>query len=84
MVIAGSHWEARGGGEAQGEHGKRESWAVTYFAKTMFTPAGIDVYARTKEGLSEGLVEVIKKALGKTEHEGVKGLVGGLFEVWRD
>lgn len=79
-MIASSHWEVLGYGDLEGE----QQWAVTYFAKTLFTPAGIDVYSRTKEGLSETVMVGIKEALTAVEHTGVKGLVGNLFEIKRD
>ena len=94
LIIAGSHWEVLGwgrgfadqqSGDARGEGDDEEhnkgQWAVTYFAKTLFTPAGIDVYARDPAGLGEELVEEIKEALTRSEDEGVKKLAGGLFEV---
>ena len=93
LIIAGSHWEVLGwgGGSAQtgvsGVGGAQEEgdqkgqWAVTYFAKTLFTPAGIDVYARDPAGLGENLVEEIKEALAKSEDEGVKKLAETLFEI---
>lgn len=59
-------------------------WAVTYFAKTMFTPAGIDVYSREKGGVPGEVVEGIKKALGGIGDEGVRKLAGEIFEVRRD
>jgi hypothetical protein len=55
---------------------------VTYFAKTLFTPAGVDVYSRigalkpeTLEGIKAGLV-----GLGGD----VEKLVGGMFEIKMD
>lgn len=75
-----SHWEVLGYGD--GESG--EQWVVTYFAKTLFTPAGIDIYSRRKEGLKEGTLAAVKEALKKVDVEAVKGLVGSIFEVKRD
>ena len=38
-------------------------WVLTYFDKTLFTSAGLDIYARSPEGLPENLVdEIISKA----------------------
>ncbi|KAL8721021.1 MAG: hypothetical protein Q9181_007797 [Wetmoreana brouardii] len=97
LRVARSHWEALGwgnlpdesadGGEKGG--GKREEeegnqWAVTYFAKTFFTPAGIDVYSRRKEGVGESVLDGIKEALGRSEDEGIRKLAGEVFEVRRD
>ena len=61
-----------------------EQWAVTYFAKTLFTPAGIDIYSRNKWGLSKDFVEEIKRALGGLEDEDVRKLAGKVFEVARE
>ncbi|KAJ7170029.1 hypothetical protein C8R46DRAFT_1217640 [Mycena filopes] len=32
-------------------------WVVTYFASTLFTPAGLDIYSRSKDGLSDAFIE---------------------------
>lgn len=45
---------------------------VTWFAASMFTPAGVDVYSSEKEGMSEGLYNDIVQALHALE---VKELV---------
>jgi len=79
-MIASSHWEILGYGD--GVEG--EQWVVTYFEKTLFTPAGVDIYSRGKEGLSEALLAGIREAL-KGGGDGVVGkLEGELFEVGRD
>ncbi|KAI0321071.1 hypothetical protein OF83DRAFT_414472 [Amylostereum chailletii] len=57
-------------------------WAVTYFEKTLFTPEGIDIYARSKEGLPEGLLAEIKEGLKQVGGK-VGELAGELFEVER-
>lgn len=98
LRVASSHWEVLGwgdlpdhmGGEGQGEgegEGEGEGgnqWVVTFFAKTLFTPAGIDVYSRRKEGVGREVVERIKEALGGSADEGVKRLAREVFEVVRD
>lgn len=79
LVIATSKWEILGYGD---EEGKGNSWVVTYFAKTLFTPAGVDFYSR--EGrLDQRTVEGIKEAL-KTLGGDVAKLGGELFEVAMD
>ncbi len=80
LVIASSHWEVLGWGELEGGGG----WAVTYFAKTLFTPAGIDIYSRGKEGVGDAVVAEIKNALGRIEHEEMRNLGRELFEIQRD
>ena len=79
-MIASSHWEVLGWGDLDGG-GK---WAVTYFAKTAFTPAGIDLYAWKKEGNGKGLVEEIKAALRAVGNDAISHLATELFEVARN
>ena len=69
LMIASSRWEILGYGE---EEGTGNSWVVTYFAKTLFTPAGVDFYSR-KGKLREETVEGIKEA--------IKGLGGDVAEL---
>ena len=80
LMIASSHWEVLGYGDLEDEH----QWVVTYFAKTLFTPAGIDVYSRKKEGLPEAVLTTIKEAFAAIEHEPVQKLAEEMFEVKRD
>lgn len=61
LKIASSHWEVLGYGDEDG------GWMVTFFSKTMFTPAGIDVYARRKGGLSELMIERIRGEMKKVD-----------------
>ncbi|KAL8891279.1 MAG: hypothetical protein Q9215_001692 [Flavoplaca cf. flavocitrina] len=92
LKVASSHWEVLGWGDLGSdpmlEDGKAEGegnqWVVTYFAKTLFTPAGIDVYSRRKEGVGRELLERIKDELGGSGDAAVKKLAGEVFEVVRD
>ena len=79
LKIATSHWEVLG----YGTHASHD-WAVTYFAKTLFTPAGIDVYSREKGGLAESTIEAIKEQLASIEDADVKKLAKDLFEIQHD
>ncbi|KAF9700904.1 hypothetical protein EKO04_000891 [Ascochyta lentis] len=76
LMIATSKWEILGWGD-EAETGNQ--WVVTFFQKTLFTPAGVDVYARRGQLRGE-TVERIKGAL-----EGLGGevgtLAGAMFEV---
>ena len=81
LMIASSHWEILGWGEEEGSGNK---WVVTMFAKTLFTPAGVDVYSKDVAGLREETVDGIKKALQQIDDEGVKQLSGELFEIKHD
>ena len=80
MMLITSHWEILGYGEVDSEH----QWAVTYFSKTLFTPAGCDIYSRAKEGVPEAVLSDIKKALAGIEYEPVQKLAEEIFEVKRD
>jgi hypothetical protein len=82
LMIVSSHWEVLGYGDESGGHGGQ--WVVTYFAKTLFTPAGVDIYSRRKEGLRVETVENIRKALGVVEDEGVRKLAKEIFLVKSD
>lgn len=64
LRIASSHWEVLGWGERPLADGTGvERWAVTWFAKTLFTPEGVDVYSDRPEGLTEPTQETIMAAL---------------------
>lgn len=63
-----SHWEVVGWGErdvvdGEGVRGGKERWAVTWFAPTLFTKEGVDLYSDRKEGMSPALAEEILAAL---------------------
>lgn len=81
MIIASSHWEVLAWGKEEGTGNK---WVVTMFAKTLFTPAGIDVYSQRSQGVEKATLEGIKKALSEVEDGGVKKMAGEIFEVKRD
>lgn len=55
-------WELIGWGERT-VGGEVERWAVTWFAKTLFTEEGVDVYCDRREGMSEETAGEIRKAL---------------------
>ncbi|KAF2272359.1 uncharacterized protein EI97DRAFT_212161 [Westerdykella ornata] len=81
LVIASSQWEILGYGEEKAadcvEGGNQ--WVVTHFAKTLFTPAGLDIYSR-KGQLSPETIEGIKAALEGLGGE-VAALAGKMFAV---
>jgi hypothetical protein len=70
LKIASSHWEVLGWGERGGER-----WVVTWFAASLFTPAGLDIYCDQKEGISDGLYKDIVTALGRSEAKDLAALV---------
>lgn len=83
LKITTSHWEVLGYGPKKslsGETSKGE-WAVTYFAKTLFTPAGIDIYSRPDASISPELLVEIKKKLKETKDPTVMKLADEIFQV---
>ncbi|KAF2014619.1 hypothetical protein BU24DRAFT_423533 [Aaosphaeria arxii CBS 175.79] len=79
LAIASSKWEILGYGDVPGSDNQ---WVVTYFAKTLFTPAGVDFYSR-KGGLNEETIEKIKAALAGLGGE-VANLAKEIFPVKMD
>ncbi|KAF1915850.1 hypothetical protein BDU57DRAFT_515617 [Ampelomyces quisqualis] len=78
LMVASSKWEILGYGEEESTGNK---WVVTYFAATLFTPAGVDFYSK-KGNLTPQTVEGIKAAL--TALGDVANLAGELFEITMD
>ena len=74
LVIASSKWEILGWGEDLGV-----GWVVTYFSKTIFTPAGIDVYCRDPNGLGQENMAKIGNALKALEEPSIAKLADELF-----
>ena len=92
LKIASSHWEVLGWGNDSGSKGEavgttnteESQWAVTYFAKTLFTPAGIDVYSRPDKNLSEQTLSAIKNGLQGLKDPAIQKLAGEIFEIKHD
>lgn len=78
LMIASSHWEVLGWGEEEGSGNK---WVVTCFAKTLFTPAGVDLYSLGSSGLKVETVEAIKQQLVELDDADIRKMAGDLFEV---
>lgn len=70
--------------EVQGE-GEMErmddDWMVTYFQSTLFTPAGIDIYCRRREGLETCMLQRIRKVLREECGSEVAKLAGDMVEI---
>ena len=78
LMIASSHWEVLGWGmEADSDN----AWAVTYFAKTLFTPSGLDIYSKDQRGLKSETLQQIKDALGASSSTEVRSLSSEIFEI---
>ena len=80
LFVASSRWQILGC-DTSGAEG-RPSWAVTFFEKTLFTPAGLDIYARSVEGLPEPLLKDIFEKI-KVVGGGIAILSETFFEVER-
>lgn len=57
---------------------------MTYFAKTLFTPAGIDLYARRRGGLSAGLLEQVRENMRNVEDDAFRKQAEQIFEIVHD
>ncbi|KIX03840.1 uncharacterized protein Z518_07393 [Rhinocladiella mackenziei CBS 650.93] len=75
LKIASSHWQILGYGDEDG------GWVVTYFQKTLFTPAGVDIYARRKGGLSDELLEQIKGEIRSIKDHKIQRLAELIFPI---
>ena len=78
LKIASSHWEVLCWGEEEGTGNK---YVVTMFAKTLFTPAGIDIYSKERAGLKAETLEDVRKALREVEDEDIRKMSSEIFEV---
>jgi hypothetical protein len=81
LKVASSHWEVLGWGE---EPGTGNKWVVTCFAKTLFTPAGVDFYSAGRGGLQVDTVDAIKQGLAEMDDVEVRKMAGDLFELTID
>ncbi|KAJ5971306.1 uncharacterized protein N7479_001224 [Penicillium vulpinum] len=77
LMIASSHWECLGFGPTDDDN----QWIVTYFAKTIFTPAGIDIYSKNKKGLPQTTVDQILNALKELGVKDMTDLVNIVFQI---
>ncbi|RDA87925.1 hypothetical protein CP532_1703 [Ophiocordyceps camponoti-leonardi (nom. inval.)] len=62
LSFVSSHWEVLGWGEKEMVGGGVERWAVTWFAPTLFTKEGLDIYCDRREGLSEETYQSLREA----------------------
>ncbi|KAK1242146.1 hypothetical protein MKX07_000132 [Trichoderma sp. CBMAI-0711] len=67
LFFVGSHWELLGWGEETRADGETERWAVTWFAPTLFTKEGLDVYSDRREGLSDETYGRVEEALRRLD-----------------
>ncbi|KAK4055387.1 hypothetical protein OIO90_003225 [Microbotryomycetes sp. JL221] len=76
LVIASSHWQVLGHNltSATQSSSTEPQWVVTYFASTLFTPAGLDIY--TRQTLDDDVVAKLTREL--------EGLGGEVAELCKD
>jgi len=79
IAAAYSTWSIIGWGEAGGN-----KWMVTYFRKTVFTPAAVQMYSWDEGGLSEALVARLKGCLEENGSAEVRKLGAALYRVSND
>lgn len=79
LCIASSHWEILGHGVVGDDQANR--WMVTYFSKTLFTPAGVDIYSRSGSRLPSETLEGIKGALARIDDLQIQKLVESMFDI---
>lgn len=79
LMIASSHWEVLGWGEEANNNGNK--WVVTCFAKTLFTPAGIDIYSQSRQGLLPETLKSIEGALAAVDDADIKQMARDLFKI---
>lgn len=68
-------WGERRGGGGEGATSVKEKWVVTWFAPTMFTEEGVDVYCDREGGMSEELADLVRKGLEGLEAKELAELV---------
>jgi hypothetical protein len=84
LKIASSNWEILGWGKEEARAGHPEGdWVVTYFSKTLFTPAGLDIYCRSNRPLADVTLKTIKHAIASLGEPSLVGLAKSIFEVPR-
>lgn len=75
LFFVTSHWEILGWGEETTAEGVTERWAVTWFAPTLFTKEGLDVYCDRPQVLSPATYRRVETALKALEARSLVALV---------
>lgn len=79
LGLVTSHWELLGWGERDVD-GDVQRWAVTWFAATLFTKEGVDLYSDHKGGMSTELAADIIAALKALPAKGLVEMVEGTMQ----
>jgi hypothetical protein len=82
LKLFSSQWEIIGHGyENNHTDGTKREWVVTFFKKTLSTPAGVDIYVKEGQGrLSEDTVAQIREKL-EGLGEPIRGMVDGKLKA---
>jgi len=82
LKIASSDWEILGFG-TDSHNGEENDWIVTFFSKTIFTPAGADIYTRSQKSLSDATLDKIKTTLAGLSDDKFTAIAESIFEIPR-
>ncbi|GME32865.1 hypothetical protein AURDEDRAFT_116134 [Neofusicoccum parvum] len=80
--LASTRWELLGRGGGEGEE-EEQAWMVTFSTKTVFTPAGVNVYGRGAGAVGAALLDAIRDALVATRDPELARLAAELYELAR-
>jgi hypothetical protein len=85
-MIATSRWQLLGfnvspATQSAPSESNEPEWVVTYFASTLFTPAGLDIDSRSKGGLSDEFIEGLIGDIGSVGEVGLLVKDEGMFRV---
>ncbi|PLW11034.1 hypothetical protein PCANC_20503 [Puccinia coronata f. sp. avenae] len=67
-----------------GRHASGPDWVITFFRQTLFTPAGIDIYARTPSALTDPFKGQLIQALRNHPSNVVSSLANSMFDIPHD
>ncbi|KAG0146684.1 hypothetical protein CROQUDRAFT_106965 [Cronartium quercuum f. sp. fusiforme G11] len=87
LKIASSRWQPMGfhfDSASEAHYSDEPDWVITYFEKTLFTPAGIDIYAQTSAGIAEDLKQRLIKAVRQSVFPSISKLADQLFDTPHD
>ncbi|KAG8988742.1 histidinolphosphatase [Tulasnella sp. JGI-2019a] len=79
-----AQWQVLGFFLANDPNRSNEDWVVTYFGKTLATPAGLDIYVRNPKAFDISKVRRLINACQQNGDETVRRCAEGFFEIPRD
>ncbi|KAK6354777.1 hypothetical protein TWF696_003913 [Orbilia brochopaga] len=88
LMIATSRWQVvgYGGRDVRDVDGVLEGveWVLTYFEKSLFTPAGVDIMTLEKDGVDDETFKAIQDGLKGCGSSVLAELQGQMFDIPRD